>query len=74
MTLIITRKISANSKVRGKYANAIHTLERSISGHPLSVQLRLHFLHSLTVADKESDLITDVTHYKFKNHISFRLG
>ena len=50
--LIITRKISANSKVRGKYANAIHTLKRSISGHPLlSVQLRLHFLHSLTVAD-----------------------
>ena len=54
MTLIITRKSSANSKVRGKYANAIHTLERSISGHPLSVQLRLHFLHSLTVVDKES--------------------
>ena len=58
ITLIITREISANFKVRGKYANAIHTLERSIIGHPLSVQLRLHFLHSLSVADKESGLIT----------------
>ena len=44
ITLIITREILANYKVRGKYANAIHTLERSIIGHPLSVQLRLHFL------------------------------
>ena len=50
-----TREIAANSKVRGKYANAIHTLERSIIGHPLSVQLRLHFSHSLTVVDKESE-------------------
>ena len=52
MTLIITRKISANSKVRGKHANAIHTLERSISGHPLSKQLRVRFLHSLTVVER----------------------
>ena len=67
-TLIITREISANSKVRGKFANAIHTLERSIIEHSLLVQFRLHFLHSLTVVDKESELITNVTHYKFKNH------
>ena len=58
VTLIITRKNSAKTKVRGKFANAIHTLERSIIGHPLSVQLRLHFLHSLSVADKKSGLIT----------------
>ena len=57
LTLIITRESSANSKVRGKYTNAIHTLKRSIIGLPLSVQLRLHFLHSLSVADKESGLI-----------------
>ena len=64
ITCIITREISANSNVRGKYANAIHTLERSIIGHPLSVQLRLHFLHSLTVVDKESefDNIIDSLH------------
>ena len=43
VTLIITREISAATEVRGKYANASHTLERSIIGHPLSVQLRLHF-------------------------------
>ena len=54
ITLIITREISAKTKVRGKCANAIHTLERSIIGHPLSVQLRLYFLRSLSVADKES--------------------
>ena len=56
--LIITRENSANSKAREKYANASHTLERSIIGHPLSVQLRLHFLHSLSVAHKELGLIT----------------
>ena len=32
------------------------------------------FLHSLTVVDKESGLITDVAYYKFKNHISFTRG
>ena len=51
-----------------------YTLERSIIGPPSSVQLRLHFLHSLAVVDKESGLIADVTHYKFKNHISFTRG
>ena len=63
------REIAANSKVRGKYANAIHTLERSIMiGHPLSVQLRLHFLHGLSVADKESGLITiKLTCHIFRN-------
>ena len=68
ITLIITREIAANSKVRGEYANAIHTLKRSIIGHPLLVQLRLHFLHSLSVADKESGLITiKLTCYIFRN-------
>ena len=43
VTLIITQKNSADTEVRGKYANASHRLERSIIGHPLSVQLRLHF-------------------------------
>ena len=43
VTLIITREISADTEVRGKSANASRTLERSIIGHPLSVQLRLHF-------------------------------
>ena len=52
------QKNSAKTKVRGKCASAIQTLERSIIGHPLSVQLRLHFLHSLSVADKESGLTT----------------
>ena len=40
ITLAAMRENSANFKVRGKYANASHTLERSIIGHPLSVQLR----------------------------------
>ena len=74
VTLIITRKKSADTEVRGKHTNASHTLERSIIGHPLSVQLRLHYQHSLTVVDTESGLITDVTHYKFKNHTSFIRG
>ena len=43
VTLIITRKNSADTEVRGKCANASHALERSIIAHPLSVQLRLHF-------------------------------
>ena len=58
ITLDITRKISANSKVREKYSNAIHLLKRSTIEHPLSVQLRVHFLHSLAVVNKESGLIT----------------
>ena len=37
VTLLITRKNSGKTKVRGKCANAIHRLERSIIGHPLSV-------------------------------------
>ena len=55
VTLMIMQKNSGKTKVRGKCTNAIHTLERSTIGHPLSVQLRLHFLHSLSVVDKESD-------------------
>ena len=47
VTLIITReKNLANTKIRGKYANASHTLKRYINviiGHPLSVQLRFYF-------------------------------
>ena len=41
-------KNSANTKVRGKYANASHTLERSIIGQTLSVELRLYFFAQLT--------------------------
>ena len=68
ITLIITRKNSAETKVRQKCVNAIHTLERSIIGHPLSVQLRLHFWHSLSVADKGSGLkTTKLTCYIFRN-------
>ena len=62
------QEIAANSKVRGRYTNAIHTLERSIIGHPLSVQLRLHFLHSFSVADKVSGLIAiKLTCFIFRN-------
>ena len=32
------------------------------------------FLHSLTVVNKELGLITDVTHFKFRNHISVTRG
>ena len=37
---------------------ATNYVSGGVIGHPLSVQQRLHFLHSLAVVDKESGLIT----------------